>query len=186
MIRWVDVRNALPPRAMVVLVYTRSRLELFEGGITSGRCFYDAKRYSLEHDLWSNDNISWSLKNSSIPKMEIANIKDFTIDRCEVAVENIDEDDYEDMEVTHWTLIPAYSASEWVDIWKYPPPPDLRVLIYMKDSCEDTEDFITSTKFFHSKIRNSTHENNPGKYFYRPILWTLYPPMPKFIDDTFV
>lgn len=191
MIRWVDTRDTLPPIGMMVLVYVRDRLEIFEDYITSARCYYDITcDDSRDHKYYDTDLPNWVLKNVNgtdlcdsvqtkgtiiISKKDIDNKDDIIRSAEEVLVE-----------VTHWTLIPSYTSHEWIDIEKYPPPLGLDVLVYMKDSCEDKEDFITAIRVSHFPVNNRVHKNNPGEYFYKPICWTLYPPMPKNINDDFV
>jgi len=176
MLRWIDTRGDLPPIRLTVLLYIRTRIDgKFEDTICSGWCNYDVKKYDgrdcgfVAEWTVANSDSAWNFSQKHRVGLQEYKTIDF------------EDDNFQ--EVTHWTLMPMYDSHTWIDIAKYPIPGFLPALIYMKDTSEDTEDYVLDSHMLrHGKLKNKI--KNLKRF--RPIAWTLYPNPPKMIDDTFV
>jgi hypothetical protein len=161
MMNWLDTRNDPAPIGFPVLIYVRMKHEAkFIDFYSTGMCHYKYIKDENGKRVFSLDpqNSKWHIQT---PNSEngtfVSNWK----------------------EVISWTLFPNFDSALWVDIDKYPPPKNLKVLVYLKDLHSDTGDRIIDSEIL--KIRPEFKDD-----IYREVYWTLCPTDPKMINDDYI
>lgn len=173
MYRWIDVRTHVPPQGMNVLLYIRQRYEdnFFEDGFVNGY----ARHPEIEKDEYiDHRTIGWGLISRDFK----TGCKKRTILDPLVS----DENTYQQIEVTYWSLLPPLVSGLWVDFAKFPPP-SIEPLVCFRNSFESCEDVIgTLQSVTDTNCRSEIYEREKLE----PVLWTMKPNLPKMIDDGFM